>query len=332
MIAIRRLSEQCHRLTSLTQFGSFNGGCGSGTNNAFMATIRDMFPKTVVNAHTILASKDTVDIITQPYNNVFGLSEGNLLIDSRFCYDNQTMADLLRHIMRVAFKPVNHGSINHLIAMVFSGLTASPRFMGSDNECTMGVNLCPFPSLSLLTAALVPLTTPGCRSLLTEYSITYDAFLSNHEMTHADFLSVTGRYVSSVLLYRGNVQMKRVTDAIHEMRTNRQIMFVDWIPTGVKIGSCQKRVVHDENNKHLNNPMKSLLKISNHTSLFGDVVGPILNNHRKLFSNRSYVHWYVAEGMTEGEFIDAEENLQACESAYSALFSDNKQEDEADEN
>jgi len=327
MVAVRRLSEQCNRLTSLTQFGSFNGGCGSGTANAFLTTVRDMFPKTQLNAHTILAAKDTVDIITQPYNNVLGFAEGNSLVDARYCYDNQTMSQRIQHIMKAAFKPVNHGSMNHLIAMVYSTLTASPRFMSSDTEPTMGINLTPFPSLCMTTPALVPLGHPRSRCLLTEYSITYDAFLSNHEMTNVDFLTVTGRYVSCVLLYRGNVQLKRVSDAIHEMRTNRQIMFVDWIPTGVKVAATSKRLTHDEDNQHFNNPMKSVLKISNHTSLFSDIVTPILQNFSKLFSNRSYVHWYVTEGMTEGEFIEAEENLQAADATYRALLQGVEEED-----
>jgi tubulin alpha len=289
-----------------------------------------MFPKTQINAHTIIAAKDTVDIITQPYNNILGMAEGNSLVDSRYCYDNQTMGGNIRHIMKAAFKPTDHSSMNHMIAMVFSSLTSSPRFMGSDTEPTMGVNLTPFPALCLTTPAIVPLATPRSRALLTEYSITYDAFLSNHEMTNVDFLTVTGRYVSCVLLYRGNVQLKRVSDAIHEMRTNRQIMFVDWIPTGVKIERSTKRLMHDEDNQHFNNPMKSVLKVSNHTSLFSDVVTPILGNFSKLFSNRSYVHWYVSEGMTEGEFIEAEENLQAADSMYRALVEGVKEEEDGD--
>ena len=110
-----------------------------------------MFPKTQINAHTIIAAKDTVDIITQPYNNILGMVEGNSLVDSRYCYDNQTMGGNIRHIMKAAFKPTDHSSMNHMIAMVFSSLTSSPRFMGSDTEPTMGVNLTPFPALCLVT-------------------------------------------------------------------------------------------------------------------------------------------------------------------------------------
>ena len=70
--------------------------------------------------------------------------------------------------------------------------------------------------------------------------------------------------------------------------------------------------------------------MSNHTSLFSDVITPILGNFSKLFSNRSYVHWYVSEGMTEGEFIEAEENLQAADSMYRALVEGVKEEEDGD--
>jgi len=311
MIAIRRLSEQCSRLNTLTEFGSINGGTGSGLTSALYTTLSDMFPKIMTTMHSLIGSRDTVDIITQPYNNVFAFSESNDLVSARYCYDNQTIGNLIGPILKAQYLSVHHKDINHIIALVQSSLTASSRWMGSDEEAQMGINLAPFPSLVMNAPAIIPLNTPSSRSLLTEYTITYDAFLSSHEMTNVDLLSVSGRYISCCLLYRGDVKLKQVNDAIHELKMNRQLQFVSWIPTGLKISRCGKRITHDEANQNFNNPLKSVLKISNHTALFSDICEPMLNNFSKLLSNRAYIFWYIQEGMDESDFSEAEEKLRS---------------------
>jgi len=328
MIAIRRLSEQCSRLNTLSQFGSINGGTGSGLTTALFVTLSDMFPKLLKTFHSVIASRDTVDIITQPYNNIFALAESNELINARYCYDNQTIGNLIGPILKTQFLPVYHGDINHIISLVQSSLTASSRWMGSDEEAQMGINLAPFPSLVMNSPAIVPLNTPKSRSLLTEYTITYDAFLSAHEMTNVDLLTVGGKYISCCLLYRGNVKLKQVNDAINELKSNRQLQFVDWIPTGLKICRCSKRIVHDEANQNFNNPLKSVLKVSNHTAVFSDICEPMMDNFDTLLSNRAYVFWYVGEGMEEGEFSDAAEKLRAAVDHVQSMVTGNVAEEE----
>ena len=44
-----------------------------------------------------------------------------------------------------------------------------------------------------------------------------------------------GKYMSCCLLYRGDVATVEVNTAIEAIRTNPNIKFVDWSPTGFKV-------------------------------------------------------------------------------------------------
>lgn len=48
----------------------------------------------------------------------------------------------------------------------------------------------------------------------------------------------TGKYMACALLYRGDVVPKEVNVAVAAIKTKRTIQFVDWCPTGFKLGIC----------------------------------------------------------------------------------------------
>ena len=69
---------------------------------------------------------------------------------------------------------------------------------------------------------------------LTVAEITNAVFEPANQMVKCD--PRHGKYMACCLLYRGDVVPKDVNAAIATIKTKRTIQFVDWCPTGFKVG------------------------------------------------------------------------------------------------
>ncbi|KAI5180231.1 tubulin alpha [Nematocida sp. AWRm80] len=316
MEQIRRLVDNCDSLQGFFVFHSFGGGTGSGLGSLIMERLSQQYEKKSKLEFAVYPAPQVSNSVVEPYNSVLTTHMTLEHADCSFLVDNEAIYDMCKGL---GIGRPGYIDLNRVIAQVVSSITASLRFPGSLNVdlAEFQTNLVPYPRIHFPLVSYSPMLSSinAAHEQLSVTEITTACFEPQNQMVKCD--TRQGKYIACCLLFRGDINTKDVNIATGIVKSKKGDRFVEWCPTGFKIG------INNEPPATL--PGGSMAKVKRAVCGLTNTTA-IVSAWKRLdakfdlmFSKRAFVHWYVGEGMEEGEFSEAREDLATLEADYHDL-------------
>ncbi|KAJ2263264.1 alpha-tubulin [Coemansia sp. RSA 376] len=322
----RKLADKCEGLQGFLVFHSFGGGTGSGFGALLLERLSVDYGKKSKLEFTVYPAPKIANAVVEPYNSILTTHTTLEHADCSFMVDNEAIYDICHRNLGIA-RPT-FSNLNRLIAQIVSSITASLRFQGSLNVdlTEFQTNLVPYPRIHfpLVTYAPITSTIKSQHESMTVSEITTACFEPGNQMVKCD--PRNGKYMACCLLYRGDVTPKEANAVISNLKTKKTISFVDWCPTGFKLG-INRQAPHCVPEGDLAKVDRAVCLLSNTTAI-AEAWSRLDHKFDLMYAKRAFVHWYVGEGMEEGEFSEAREDLAALEKDYEEVGMDSPGEDD----
>ena len=283
------MADQTNGLQGFLVFHSFGGGTGSGFASLLMERLSVDFGKKSKLGFSIYPAPQVSTAIVEPYNAILYTHTTLEHCDCAFLVDNQAIYDIARKNLDIT-RPT-YTNLNRLIAQIISSITASLRFDGALNVDLneFQTNLVPYPRIHYPLATYAPVLSAekANHERMSVEEITKACFEPTNQMVKCD--PRKGKYMACCLLYRGDVVPKDVNAAIASIKVQKSIQFVDWCPTGFKVGiNYQPPTVVPGGD--LAKVQRAVCMLSNTTAI-AEAWARLDHKFDLMYAKRAFVHW-----------------------------------------
>jgi len=329
---LRKLVDNCDNVQGFVVNHSVGGGTGSGLGALILERVAVDYRKKSKIGFEVFPSPTISTCVVEPYN---AMLTTHWLLDHAeisVLLDNEAIYEICQKHLDI--KRPSYDTLNRLIGKVVSSMTASLRFSGEQNVDLneFQTNLVPFPRLHFMITSMAPITTKEKKE--TKPATIRDISTSCFEPQNffakiADFDAEEDKFMAVSVNYRGDVKAKKANATVQWLKEQKKVSFVEWCPTGFKVGLNERpaaQLEDDETAEFKNN----VVMIGNNTAVSRIFSERISGKYDLMYSQRAFVHWYVGEGMEEGEFAEAREDLGFLEKDYLDVLSEQATDEEED--
>jgi tubulin alpha len=145
--------------------------------------------------------------------------------------------------------------------------------------------------------------------------ITECCFQNSNQLVECD--TNQGKYMACCLLYRGDVTPKDVNDSINIVKNKKGIGFVNWSPTGFKVGINYEPPTMVPGGD-MAKMSRAVCMLSNTTAVQG-TWAKLSAKFDAMYQKMAFTHWYREEGLDIEEFDEAKENIHALLQDYAEV-------------